>query len=166
MKRCGLCSAVRRANGLHRSLASLTFIERHRSVYAEVLTSRTPFDTGNSKSAGEFMPTIQELKDSYDVGGHYNWDERGDEWSFEWGGTDMEWYGTLLPRIHAFIPTDSIVEIGCGFGRWTDFLKDACKQLTAIERVGEMRRSMQETFCGKQTRQLPCEQRDLARGRT
>jgi SAM-dependent methyltransferase len=74
---------------------------------------------------------IPENKAEWD--GAYNWEGRGDEWSANFGGTHSQWYGSLLPRIHAFIPTETILEIACGFGRWTQFLKDWCKRLYAID---------------------------------
>src|SRR6476469_257902 len=74
---------------------------------------------------------IPENKAEWD--GAYNWEGRGDEWSENFGGTHSQWSGSLLPRIHAFIPTETILEIACGFGRWTQFLKDWCKRLYAID---------------------------------
>jgi ubiquinone/menaquinone biosynthesis C-methylase UbiE len=47
----------------------------------------------------------------------------------------MQWYGVLLPRIHRHLPTGTILEIACGFGRWTNFLKDSCEKLVAIDLV-------------------------------
>lgn len=77
------------------------------------------------------MPTVDENKKAWD--GHYQWTHRGDEWSFPWGGPSMQWYGTILPRIHRFIPTNSILEIAGGYGRWTQFLKNTCHKLTVID---------------------------------
>jgi ubiquinone/menaquinone biosynthesis C-methylase UbiE len=45
----------------------------------------------------------------------------------------MQWYATMLPRIHRFLPAGSILEIGPGFGRWTQFLKDHCPALTVVD---------------------------------
>ena len=45
----------------------------------------------------------------------------------------MQWYGTILPRIHSFVPADTILEIACGYGRWTQFLKDLCRKLIVID---------------------------------
>jgi ubiquinone/menaquinone biosynthesis C-methylase UbiE len=39
----------------------------------------------------------------------------------------------LLPRIHRFVPTGAILEIAPGFGRWTDYLKELCRQLTVVD---------------------------------
>jgi ubiquinone/menaquinone biosynthesis C-methylase UbiE len=77
------------------------------------------------------MPTIEENKSSWD--GNYNWQNRSDEWSAAWGGAFMQWYGTIFPRIKAHVPINSILEIACGCGRWTQYLKDLCKHLTVID---------------------------------
>ncbi len=45
----------------------------------------------------------------------------------------MQWYGTILPRIKAHVPAGNILEIACGFGRWTQYLKDFCEHLVAID---------------------------------
>jgi ubiquinone/menaquinone biosynthesis C-methylase UbiE len=77
------------------------------------------------------MPTIQENKAFWD--GLYNWKEGGDEWSQAWGSPRTQWFGTILPRIHSFIPTKVILEIACGYGRWTHYLKDLCDHLIAVD---------------------------------
>lgn len=45
----------------------------------------------------------------------------------------MQWYASILPRIHAFVPCGSILEIGPGYGRWTQFLKDLCERLVLVD---------------------------------
>jgi SAM-dependent methyltransferase len=65
--------------------------------------------------------------------GSWDWSARGDEWSEWWGGTPALWQATVLPRIHAFLPTGTILEIGPGFGRWTQYLKDACDRLVIVD---------------------------------
>jgi ubiquinone/menaquinone biosynthesis C-methylase UbiE len=76
------------------------------------------------------MPTIEENKKNW---GGYDWPGAGDEWSVQWGSAEMQWYGSLLPRIHRFVPTGSILEIAPGYGRWTVFLKDLCRKLTLVD---------------------------------
>lgn len=77
------------------------------------------------------MPSIPK---NYQQWNHiYHWLDQGDEWSTEWGGPDVQWFGTLLPRLHCFLPTDSILEIAPGQGRWTQFLKDQCSSLTLVD---------------------------------
>jgi SAM-dependent methyltransferase len=63
----------------------------------------------------------------------WDWSRGGEEWSDWWGGTAPLWYGGLLPRVHPFIPTGTILEIGPGFGRWTQFLKDYCERLVIVD---------------------------------
>jgi SAM-dependent methyltransferase len=63
----------------------------------------------------------------------WDWSDRGDEWSVWWGGTPALWYGALLPRIHAFVPTGTILEIAPGYGRWTQYLKDLCDRLVIVD---------------------------------
>ena len=77
------------------------------------------------------MPTVNENIEKW--GREYDWDKQGDEWSVAWGGAAMQWYGTLLPRIQRFVPTTGILEIACGYGRWTQFLQKLCDHLVAID---------------------------------
>jgi SAM-dependent methyltransferase len=63
----------------------------------------------------------------------WDWSGGGDEWSEWWGGTPALWFGALLPRIHTFIPTGTILEIAPGFGRWTQFLKEVCERLVIVD---------------------------------
>jgi hypothetical protein len=57
----------------------------------------------------------------------YDWPKQGEEWSSVWGGSEAQWFATILPRIHAFVPTGTILEIAPGFGRWTTYLKKYCE---------------------------------------
>lgn len=77
------------------------------------------------------MPTVQENRATFDV--TYPWSSHGDEWSAAYGGPAMQWHGMLLPRITSFVPAGTIVEIACGYGRWTHYLKDLCEKLIVID---------------------------------
>lgn len=77
------------------------------------------------------MPSVDENRAAWD--GAYDWSGRGDEWSQAWGGSAMEWYGTLLPRIKSYVPAGTILEIACGYGRWTQFLKELCRKLVVVD---------------------------------
>jgi ubiquinone/menaquinone biosynthesis C-methylase UbiE len=90
------------------------------------------------------MATIEDNVSSWDGG--YNWKNRGDEWSSPWGGPFMQWYGSIYPRIKRHLPADSILEIACGYGRWTQYLKDMCEHLTAIDLSEECIRSCKLRF--------------------
>ena len=66
-------------------------------------------------------------------GKYYDWAGAGEEWSEMWGGSRAQWMGTLYPRIGAFLPARSILEIAPGYGRWTQYLLSACKQYHGID---------------------------------
>jgi ubiquinone/menaquinone biosynthesis C-methylase UbiE len=63
----------------------------------------------------------------------YDWSGTGDEWSAPWGSSEVEWYWTLLPRIHKFVPCGTVLEIAPGFGRWTHFLRHLCDRLEVVD---------------------------------
>jgi SAM-dependent methyltransferase len=63
----------------------------------------------------------------------YPWSAGGDEWSGAWGGVEMQWFRTLLPRLHPFLPTGTLLEIAPGYGRWTQKLKDLCEQMYLVD---------------------------------
>jgi len=77
------------------------------------------------------MPTLEQNLQAWTSS--YGWTQQGEEWSSTWGGSEAQWYGSILPRIRAFIPTDTILEIAPGFGRWTHFLKQGCSHLTVVD---------------------------------
>ena len=90
------------------------------------------------------MPTIEENQTIWD--GEYNWNEAGNEWSAHWGGTVMQWFGTLLPRIHRFVPAPVILEIAPGFGRWSQFLARLCDELILVDLSAECAEACQQRF--------------------
>jgi SAM-dependent methyltransferase len=65
----------------------------------------------------------------------FDWSAEGDDWSAWWGGTRAMWFGALLPRIHAFVPTGTILEIAPGYGRWTQHLAGWCDRLIGVDLV-------------------------------
>jgi ubiquinone/menaquinone biosynthesis C-methylase UbiE len=77
------------------------------------------------------MPSLDENLDQWE--GRYEWAYEGDEWSGSWGGTGNLWWGTLRPRLRNLLPTETILELAPGFGRWTQFLKDECQRLVLVD---------------------------------
>jgi len=77
------------------------------------------------------MPTIDWNKSTYD--GNYSWHDGGDEWSRPWGGPVNQWQQTVLPRIPNLATAKNIVEIACGCGRWSHFLKDHCDNFVGVD---------------------------------
>ena len=55
------------------------------------------------------MPTVEQNLQLWNS--IYGWTQQGEEWSSTWGGSEAQWHGAILPRIRAFIPTDTILEI-------------------------------------------------------
>ena len=91
---------------------------------------------GSREALGE-SPTLAPMADLETNlaiwNGRWDWSRAGDEWSSWWGDTPGLWYGGLLPRVHAFLPTGTVLEIAPGYGRWTQFLKDLCQRLVIVD---------------------------------
>ena len=79
-------------------------------------------------------------------GADYAWTGRGEEWSEPWGSSEAQWFGSLLPRIHRFLPCQRILEIAPGFGRWTRFLLPECKQFIGVDLAAKCVTACQQTF--------------------
>ena len=77
------------------------------------------------------MPSVKENQTKWNQ--TYDWQDQGNEWSERWGTASMQWLVTILPRIQRFLPAGSVLEIAPGFGRWTQFLKDHCEELTIVD---------------------------------
>lgn len=90
------------------------------------------------------MATIDENIKMWDK--DWAWKQAGDEWSTGWGGTDMEWYFTIFPRIHSHVPVDTILEIAPGYGRWTQFLTKLCKKLILVDSSDRCIKACKERF--------------------
>lgn len=76
------------------------------------------------------MGTIDDNKHFYD---NYDWQHGGEEWASRWGGSDVQWYGTILSRIHTFLPAPTILEIGAGHGRLSRYLAGYCERLILVD---------------------------------
>lgn len=77
------------------------------------------------------MPTIEENYSKWNSAAH--WSDAGDEWSVFWGTSDVEWFGSILPRIRTFLPTRKVVEIAPGHGRWTHYLAPLSQELHIVD---------------------------------
>jgi SAM-dependent methyltransferase len=77
------------------------------------------------------MPDLDTNLENWTSG--WDWSQAGDEWSAWWGGTDALWHGALLPRIHAWVPAGTILEIAPGFGRWTGYLASLADRVVAVD---------------------------------
>jgi SAM-dependent methyltransferase len=73
----------------------------------------------------------------------YDWSLQGQEWS-----ANTEWHGSLLTHVlEPNIPVGSrVLEIGCGAGRWTDYLVRRAKHVIAVDLTAECIRICKERF--------------------
>ena len=78
----------------------------------------------------------------------YHWSRNGDEWSEPWGDSNQIWWGHLFPRIGAFLPTASILEIAPGFGRWTRYLKQFTDNYIGVDVAESAVNACREQFPG------------------
>lgn len=90
------------------------------------------------------MPTVEQNQATWD--NTYDWDKYGEEWSKRWGSSLAQWQGTLLPRINSFLGTQTILELGPGFGRWTNFLKEECDELFLVDLSEKCIQACQQRF--------------------
>lgn len=83
-------------------------------------------------------------------GAEYDWrcGGGGEEWSNPWGGSEAQWFGSLYPRLHRFLPARRILEIAPGFGRWTRFLLPACQDYVGIDLSAKCVEACREAFAG------------------
>ena len=92
------------------------------------------------------MPRIDEIRATWDSDS--GWTAEGDEWSGAWGGTESLWWGTLMPRIHTWLPAGTVLELGPGHGRWSQYLKDRCERLILVDVAPQCIESCRRRFAG------------------
>ncbi len=101
------------------------------------------------------MGTIADNKVYYD---NYDWLHTGEQWASRWGGTDVQWYGTILPRVHLFLPAATILEIGVGHGRLAQFLEPHCDRLFVVDMTAACVEGCRKRFAGNP--KVACVQND------
>jgi SAM-dependent methyltransferase len=92
------------------------------------------------------MPDLQWNRAVWD--GTYDWRSEGEEWSERWGGSEAQWFGSLYPRLHRFLPARRILEIAPGFGRWTRYLLPSCEAYLGIDLSARAVAACQRSFAG------------------
>jgi ubiquinone/menaquinone biosynthesis C-methylase UbiE len=80
---------------------------------------------------------------------NYNWKNAGEEWSSEWGGSNAQWFGAIMPRIYPFLPSGTILEIAPGYGRWTNYLKNYCERLIIVDLAENCIQACQARFASE-----------------
>lgn len=77
------------------------------------------------------MPDLDAIRETWNQSS--GWISGGDEWSGPWGGTESVWWGSLMPRIHAFVPTGVVLELGPGEGRWSRYLRPLAEEFVLVD---------------------------------
>jgi len=90
------------------------------------------------------MPTVKLNAATWNGG--YDWSNAGEEWSQSWGGSESQWYGSLLSRLGCYLPVRTILEIAPGYGRWTQFLLRYCARLIGVDLSAECVQVCQRRF--------------------
>ena len=78
------------------------------------------------------MPSVAENRDKWTK---HDWTRGGHEWSpgGTAEGTDLLWWRSILPRLHAWLPAGTLLEIAPGLGRWTSYLSGHCARLIGVD---------------------------------
>lgn len=90
------------------------------------------------------MPDVSWNSTMWD--GEHDWPSHGEEWSAPWGGAEPQWFGTFYPRIHRFLPAESVLEIATGHGRWSKFIAPQCSRYLGIDLSGSAIAYCEEAF--------------------
>ncbi len=93
------------------------------------------------------MPDIDLNRERWD--GDYDWQALGEEWSEAWGNSSFEWWGTLFPRIHHFLPAERVLEIAPGFGRWSHYFANLADDYVGVDLSAECVEGANKRFSEK-----------------
>jgi ubiquinone/menaquinone biosynthesis C-methylase UbiE len=113
------------------------------------------------------MPSIAENVAKWS---DHKWDREGHEWSpgGTATGTEMLWSRSILPRIQAFLPASTILEIAPGYGRWTQYLLPLATMLVGVDLSDKCVDACAHRFAGSHGvfllndgRSLPIEERSI-----
>jgi SAM-dependent methyltransferase len=89
------------------------------------------------------MPNVEQNASMWSK---YNWTGRGKEWSKPWGGVATQWREMIQPRLRAFLPAGTILEIAPGYGRWTRYLLEHCDRLIGVDLAANCVEACRERF--------------------
>lgn len=66
------------------------------------------------------------------VWNEWQWSSDSEDWC-PGANSKAVWFFSIFPRVHAFLPASTILEIAPGGGRWTKYLKNYCDRLIAVD---------------------------------
>lgn len=106
------------------------------------------------------MPTREENEEIWT---DYSWYREGHEWSNAFGSSEREWKEFLLPRIVKFLKNKMVVlEIACGYGRWTEYLSLLAKKVYAVDITQKCVDHCSELFRGRNVETFKNNGKDLS----
>lgn len=81
------------------------------------------------------MPSVSE---NLKLWSEHHWSHAGEEWAVGYAdndtaNADIAWSVGIWPRIHRCLPAAHILEIGPGFGAWTQFLRQWSRHMTLVD---------------------------------
>jgi SAM-dependent methyltransferase len=79
----------------------------------------------------------------------YSWERGGEEWSDDWGDSRHQWSTTIFPRISGHFPVHTIVEIAPGYGRWSEYLLEHCREIFLVDLSPKCIEACKKRFSGK-----------------
>ena len=92
------------------------------------------------------MPTLDENRRHWQS--TYGWPDGGEEWSQVWGDSATQWRGSILPRLAGLLPAGRALEIGAGFGRWSERLRPHCERLVLVDLAERCVEACRRRFAG------------------
>lgn len=93
------------------------------------------------------MPTIRQNLREWER--RFPWIEGGDGWPDSWGDADAHWNGTIFPRISAYLPVRSTLEIAPGYGRWSRLLLGHTERLVGVDLAPRCVAACRARFAGQ-----------------
>ena len=99
------------------------------------MTNAGASDDGEGKGFAWCALSMPSIQQNYERWQQHEWRQSGDEWSpgRSAEGTAVLWTRTILPRIEKYLPGSTVLEVGPGFGRWTEFLRRYVKELVLVD---------------------------------
>jgi ubiquinone/menaquinone biosynthesis C-methylase UbiE len=70
---------------------------------------------------------------NYDLWSTVSLPENGESWSDPFGDSETQWQCIIRPRLRSCLPARRVLEIACGWGRWTGFLIAESQHYTGVD---------------------------------
>lgn len=95
------------------------------------------------------MPSVEENRVQWTG---YDWKDQGAEWTVGYGSPQVAWDWVIYPRIRAYLPTDHVLELGPGYGLWTQYLLSHARRVTLVDIAENCIAACREKYPGRRNR--------------